>query len=409
MANYAILKAAIQSVIKQNGNNEITGNLLQQALVSMITSLGDGYQLAGIAHLTPAQTDPGTPDQNVFYIVSEPGTYSNFGGLIVADGEVAIFKYNGTWSKDSTGAATAAKVTELGQKLSKLDGFVKGTRDDFLNGFAFAVGNIRDDGSDNTDVYWRAYTPNFIPLTPLNIGDTLTTNNKSLLYKSCLFFYKGNAIDGYTFISKSSSGFQVSDAVTIPGETTAFRISVSHNPDAQVSMQSELGEIDVTVFYNGMSTLPKVYEGVNSAFGRILNGVNYAANNNGLAAVRYEYGSINTSGAEAPNAYGNRVRSGYISISPSKMYSLRDSPGYECRIYQYASDKSFLSYSDYGTTSFNTASNTAYIRVLIKRNPDSVNPFDLLAVPYPVIVEATAKERFPCVLDNGTLVFGMMV
>lgn len=116
MANYASLKAAIQQVVKTNGNNEITGALLQQSLLAMINSLGDGYQFMGIA--TPT-TNPGTPDQNVFYVASEIGAYSNFGGFSVSDGEVAIFKYNGTWTKDATGAATASRVTQLGQELHK--------------------------------------------------------------------------------------------------------------------------------------------------------------------------------------------------------------------------------------------------------------------------------------------------
>lgn len=111
MAAYATLKAAIQAVVKQNGNNEITGPILQQALLSMINSLGDGYQFKGVA--TPA-TNPGTPDQNVFYIASEVGTYSNF-GLSVGENEVAVFLWNGTWSKQSTGAASVEAVNQLGQ------------------------------------------------------------------------------------------------------------------------------------------------------------------------------------------------------------------------------------------------------------------------------------------------------
>lgn len=93
MANYATLKAAIQSVIKQNGNNEITGALLQQSLLSMINSLGANYQFAGVAIPT---TNPGTPDQNVFYLAGV-GTFANFGGTVVEQGDIGVFTYNGTW------------------------------------------------------------------------------------------------------------------------------------------------------------------------------------------------------------------------------------------------------------------------------------------------------------------------
>ena len=97
MANYATLRAAIQNVVKTNGNNEITGALLQQSLLAMIDSLGNGYMCVGIA--TPT-TNPGTPDQNVFYIAG-PGTYSNFNSLVVPDGNLGVLKYNGSWSLET--------------------------------------------------------------------------------------------------------------------------------------------------------------------------------------------------------------------------------------------------------------------------------------------------------------------
>lgn len=93
MANYATLIAAIQSVITQNGNNEITGPILQQTLISVVNSLGSGYQFIGIA--TP-ETTPGTPDQKVFYIGAS-GTYPNFGPAVIPDGNLAVFYYDSSW------------------------------------------------------------------------------------------------------------------------------------------------------------------------------------------------------------------------------------------------------------------------------------------------------------------------
>lgn len=115
MANYNNLKATINANIKANGNEEITGPILNTVLNQAVTTLGAGYQYMGVA--TPA-TSPGTPDANVFYIAATPGTYTNFGGKVVADGEVAILKYNGSWAKEVTGAATAAQVTQLGQEVN---------------------------------------------------------------------------------------------------------------------------------------------------------------------------------------------------------------------------------------------------------------------------------------------------
>lgn len=114
MANYESLKSAIQQVVRTNGNNEITGILLQQTLFAMVNSLGAGYQYLGIA--TPT-TNPGTPDQNVFYVASTAGTYSNFGGFILNSGEIAIFKYNGNWTKDITGIASAEKLNQVSTEI----------------------------------------------------------------------------------------------------------------------------------------------------------------------------------------------------------------------------------------------------------------------------------------------------
>jgi len=98
MANYNNLIAAIEGAIKQNGNNEITGNILQGVLKAVVNSLGAGYQFMGVA--IPS-TDPGTPDQKVFYFATQEGDYPNFGSIHVDAGELAILKYDSSWSKSN--------------------------------------------------------------------------------------------------------------------------------------------------------------------------------------------------------------------------------------------------------------------------------------------------------------------
>lgn len=96
MANYQQLKNALVDVIKQNGSNEITGEIMQTTLLSMINSLGANYQFAGI--LTPS-TSFVAPDENVF-LIGEGGTYNNFGTdpIVVPKGSIGLFMYNGTYS-----------------------------------------------------------------------------------------------------------------------------------------------------------------------------------------------------------------------------------------------------------------------------------------------------------------------
>lgn len=81
MANWSTLKAAIANIIKTNGNQEITGQLLQNVLNNIVSSVGENSTFAEIA--TPA-TNPGVPDGPVFYFANEPGVYSNFSSIIIS-------------------------------------------------------------------------------------------------------------------------------------------------------------------------------------------------------------------------------------------------------------------------------------------------------------------------------------
>lgn len=113
MGNYEQLKQAVVAVVKSNGNQEITGDILQNTLMTIISTVGSDATFAGIA--TPT-TNPGTPDQNVFYIASEDGIYSNFGNVVL-ENEVAIFTNgNGIWQKGKTGIATYKQFSELEYK-----------------------------------------------------------------------------------------------------------------------------------------------------------------------------------------------------------------------------------------------------------------------------------------------------
>lgn len=113
MGNYEQLKQAVADVVKPNGNQEITGDILQNTLLTIISKVGSGATFAGIA--TPT-TNPGTPDQNVFYIASEDGIYSHFGNVVL-ENEFAIFTNgNGIWQKGKIGITTYKQVSELEYK-----------------------------------------------------------------------------------------------------------------------------------------------------------------------------------------------------------------------------------------------------------------------------------------------------
>lgn len=109
MANFSALKQSIQNYIKQNGNKEITGAILQNILLSMVTTMGDGAindnasDISDIkgdvqdidsfisaittrlntgalyaGYATPSTTPAALTSQEVFYLATQAGTYTNF-------------------------------------------------------------------------------------------------------------------------------------------------------------------------------------------------------------------------------------------------------------------------------------------------------------------------------------------
>lgn len=88
MADYAKLKDAITEVIKTNGNQEITGQILQNTLLSIVNVIGEERTFAGVA--TP-DTNPGNPDQNVIWAATQKGTYTGFGNYVHDGVGIAFF------------------------------------------------------------------------------------------------------------------------------------------------------------------------------------------------------------------------------------------------------------------------------------------------------------------------------
>ena len=114
MGNYEVLKQAVSDVIKTNGNQEITGAIMQSALLTIISTVGDNATFAGIA--TPT-TNPGTPDQNVFWLAAQPGIYNNFNAIQIENEVCILINKDGIWQKKDTGIANILSVSVLGYPI----------------------------------------------------------------------------------------------------------------------------------------------------------------------------------------------------------------------------------------------------------------------------------------------------
>lgn len=141
MTNYwESIQSDITKTIKKNGNQEITGLVLQYALKNIINAIGQNATFAGVA--TPT-TSPGTPDGPVFYLASKPGIYSNFLNLEVKTALTVLYNTNtGSWrslelsiadgaittDKIADGAVTESKMgTDLLDKLNSAGMSIAGT------------------------------------------------------------------------------------------------------------------------------------------------------------------------------------------------------------------------------------------------------------------------------------------
>ena len=104
------------NIVQETGDSE-TAVMSQKAVTNLIEELKNaGYVFAGIAK---PETNPGTPDQSVFWIAFLPGTYSNFNGLSLDPTEgLAIFvNINGTWVKLSRNLNSTIYLPPVGAQI----------------------------------------------------------------------------------------------------------------------------------------------------------------------------------------------------------------------------------------------------------------------------------------------------
>lgn len=166
MSNYEILKSEIRRAIKENGNQEITGDLLQAKLLEMIGTLGEGYTFMGVA--TP-DSKPTSTDARVYYIANEVGMYSYYGGARVEDGEIALLVHNKDWQKMAIGGiVTDVKLQDelntnyrTRDELNKVLGY--GTLER-VNGYAYIgmVDNATESVTEideHSKVYYMVVSP----------------------------------------------------------------------------------------------------------------------------------------------------------------------------------------------------------------------------------------------------------
>ena len=209
MANWATLKAAIADVIKTNGNQEITGAVLQNTLNSIVSAVGENATFAGIA--TPV-TNPGTPDGPVFYIAAQTGIYSNFEGITV-ENEVAILLWKTSWKKLLTNIAPLSDISLIRAALDNAK----------LN----STGKNKINLSNKIDGYFLNLSGNLVSNSSYCISNYIEIKSSTQYYISKTNVGGANHIiydKNLNVLSTTKDG-----AVTTPSDAKYIRLSILTN------------------------------------------------------------------------------------------------------------------------------------------------------------------------------------
>lgn len=306
MANYQELKDAISKVIKTNGNQEITGAVLQNALLSIINNVGKYSTFIGIAR---TNSNPGTQDGNVFLIAGDPGVYVNLGGFTLNPYELGIIKNtSGTWALD---------VIKLPFSVYQVDKYF--TTDGTLENAVSFIPNDRIKKGDNI-----SFLSNGKELTYKFIGSNFT-NEKTLPNK----WIQLN--DGmYPFVDDYTKYICQDAVIDIYIET--------ENPDIKLALftlqHSDAGGLYVRLIYvdeNGNIDNSKGSNGVAALYTN-------TENSNKVEKIKFSfvYGDVKSAyivvdwskvfndGKNYGNVNGNRIISKLCYIRASSQVTIKD-------------------------------------------------------------------------------------
>lgn len=236
MANYSELIATINEQIKANGNQEITGPVLNAVLKAMVSALGEGYQFMGVA--TPT-TNPGTPDERVFYIAVVPGNYANF-SVEIAGPSIITANASGSWS-----VARLLLPQLLDDAYAQaLCGKIKVIRD-----FLFSY-----DGSTGSFVTSKTYDCLIIPILPGSTG-RIAVDSTDVPVPFSYVFLEDIVFDGTSLTCMSNA------SGNIPNDTVKWcvvDIKKANNPNTPdyvnvYQSAAAVKKIDINSIFKGLT------------------------------------------------------------------------------------------------------------------------------------------------------------
>lgn len=305
MGNYEELKTAVASIIKTNGNQEITGAVLQSVLLSIINNIGKYSTFLGVAN---TKSNPGVPDSNVFLIAAEPGVYNNFGFTLNPYELGAISNSSGAWK---------VNVINLPFSVYQVDKYF--TTDGTLENAVSFIPNNRITKGDNI-----SFLSNGKELTYKFIGSNFA--NEKMLHEKWIQLNDGM----YPFVDNYTKYICQDAVIDIYLETENPNIKVAlftlqHSDSKGILIRliyvDDNGNIDITKGSNGIAALytntansDKVEKyNFTLVFGDIKNGY-----------IVVDWTKVFNDGKNYGNGNGNRLISKRCYIRAQSQISIKD-------------------------------------------------------------------------------------
>lgn len=161
---------------------------------NIFNSISKNATFAGIAIPT---TNPGSPGGPVFYLATQPGTYSNFNGIEILNDETVILSWNnGTWSKEDCGLATMESV----MNISSNDRFISNVKNGYIHiddGIKINVSSINN--TVYSPIYYRVQSHKTYKINGLN--GLLVTLYLYDINKSYIGYYKDSFFGSYNLFT----------------------------------------------------------------------------------------------------------------------------------------------------------------------------------------------------------------
>lgn len=321
-----------------------------------------GFIYKGVA--TPS-TNPGTPTERVAYLASEPGTYTNFGGIVIASGLYSLTYAGGTWTGTQMSAGSDIEV-------------------------------VQTTGQSTSDVMSQKAVTDSLVSSELDIYDAF---GEEKLISSAEMTSQNRVISTST-LKWASYSTMACKLMTVEDDYKFIKITANTSYNAAIGFLKQDGNVsEQAIFSDENPTYPIFIPASESKTFKIPSDCNlvyfYAADGHGNVFIpqqvkvllnkvsnsfkpfTFEQGSIALDGVALVDT-ANSIRTGFFAID--KITTIKLKEGYRIfRLFAYNPDKTFkIIIINNGTSNTQTLENTVlwYRMVVAKTDSSVITPDD---------------------------------